>query len=62
MASDIQKCQANGKLITLSLGGAVANVGFGSASQAAAFAQTIWNMFLGAFIFFPDILTWLKNI
>lgn len=47
MASDIKKCQANGKLITLSLGGATANVGFDSADQAAGFANTIWNMFLG---------------
>jgi len=47
MASDIQKCQAKGKLVTISLGGATANVGFNSASQAAGFAQTIWDMFLG---------------
>lgn len=49
MASDIQKCQANGKLVTISLGGATASVGFGSADQAASFAQTIWDMFLGEF-------------
>ncbi|KAF4623693.1 hypothetical protein D9613_001655 [Agrocybe pediades] len=47
LASDIQKCQAKGKLITLSLGGATAKVGFDSASQASSFAATIWNMFLG---------------
>jgi chitinase len=48
MASDIQQCQAKGKIITLSLGGATAKVGFTSDSQAASFASTIWNMFLGA--------------
>ncbi|PPQ66111.1 hypothetical protein CVT26_010912 [Gymnopilus dilepis] len=47
MASDIKKCQAKGKLITLSLGGATAQVGFSSDSQASSFAKTIWNMFLG---------------
>ncbi|KAF8971508.1 glycoside hydrolase superfamily [Flammula alnicola] len=47
MASDIQKCQAKGKIVTLSLGGATAQVGFSSDSQAASFAHTIWNMFLG---------------
>ncbi|KDR84818.1 hypothetical protein GALMADRAFT_233211 [Galerina marginata CBS 339.88] len=46
MASDIQKCQAKGKIVTLSLGGATAKVGFTSDSQAAGFASTIWNMFL----------------
>ncbi|KAF9535506.1 glycoside hydrolase superfamily [Crepidotus variabilis] len=47
MAADIQKCQAKGKLITLSLGGATANVGFGNSGDAASFANTIWNLFLG---------------
>ncbi|PPQ63527.1 hypothetical protein CVT24_004755 [Panaeolus cyanescens] len=47
MASDIKKCQAKGKIITLSLGGATADVGFSSEGQAASFAKTIWNMFLG---------------
>ena len=48
LASDIKQCQANGKLITISLGGATAKVGFGSAGQAEDFAETVWNMFLGA--------------
>jgi chitinase len=47
MAADIQKCQAKGKILTISLGGADAKVGFDSDGQAADFAHTIWNMFLG---------------
>ncbi|KAG6815859.1 hypothetical protein H0H87_010715 [Tephrocybe sp. NHM501043] len=47
MADDITACQAKGKIITLSLGGASASVGFQSDSQATAFAQTIWDLFLG---------------
>jgi len=47
LATDIQHCQAKGKMVTLSLGGAGAQVGFSSDSQAAEFATTIWNMFLG---------------
>jgi len=47
MASDIQKCQEKGKILTLSLGGATANVGFNNDAQAAGFAKTIWDMFLG---------------
>ncbi len=47
LASDIKQCQAKGKMITISLGGATAKVGFNSAGQAQDFADTIWNMFLG---------------
>ncbi|RDB29076.1 Chitinase 1 [Hypsizygus marmoreus] len=47
LATDITACQAKGKIITLSLGGASASVGFQSDSQAISFAQTIWNLFLG---------------
>ncbi|KAG6902323.1 hypothetical protein C0995_001702 [Termitomyces sp. Mi166 len=47
MAADISACQAKGKIITLSLGGASASVGFQSDSQATTFAQTIWDLFLG---------------
>ncbi|KJA26015.1 glycoside hydrolase family 18 protein [Hypholoma sublateritium FD-334 SS-4] len=47
MASDIEQCQAKGKIVTLSLGGATAKVGFSSSSQASDFAHTIWNLFLG---------------
>ncbi|KAH8100033.1 glycoside hydrolase [Cristinia sonorae] len=47
LASDIQTCQAKGKIVTLSLGGATGAAGFTSDSQAQAFADTIWNTFLG---------------
>jgi chitinase len=47
LAKDIKQCQAKGKIVTLSLGGGSAQVGFNSDSQAAGFAKTIWNMFLG---------------
>ncbi|KAG6849008.1 hypothetical protein H0H93_012054 [Arthromyces matolae] len=47
LADDIQTCQAKGKIVTLSLGGATGNTQFTSASQASQFADTIWNLFLG---------------
>ncbi|KAJ7629207.1 glycoside hydrolase [Mycena polygramma] len=47
MAPDIQACQANGKIITLSIGGATGGIGFTSDNQAEAFAETVWNLFLG---------------
>lgn len=47
MAPDIKSCQARGKLITLSLGGADASTSFESDSQAEDFAQQIWDLFLG---------------
>ncbi|KAI0823065.1 class III chitinase [Trametes gibbosa] len=47
VASDIQTCQSKGKVVTLSLGGGGASVGFQSDSQAETFADTIWNDFLG---------------
>ncbi|TFY55037.1 hypothetical protein EVG20_g9469 [Dentipellis fragilis] len=47
MASQIAACQAKGKIVTLSLGGATGQVGFSSDSAAKSFADTIWNMFLG---------------
>ncbi|KIM48366.1 carbohydrate-binding module family 5 protein [Hebeloma cylindrosporum] len=47
LASDIRACQAKGKVVTLSLGGATGAVGFQSDSQATTFGQTIWDMFLG---------------
>ncbi|KAJ3775756.1 glycoside hydrolase family 18 protein [Lentinula raphanica] len=47
MASDIQTCQAAGKIITLSLGGATGANTFSSAAQAESFADLIWNLFLG---------------
>ncbi|KAJ3565156.1 hypothetical protein NP233_g7822 [Leucocoprinus birnbaumii] len=47
MAADIKACQAKGKIITLSLGGATGAASFTSDAQAQAFADTIWNLFLG---------------
>ncbi|KAF5377574.1 hypothetical protein D9615_005148 [Tricholomella constricta] len=47
LASDINACQAKGKIVTISLGGASASTGFQSDSQASTFAQTIWDLFLG---------------
>ncbi|RPD72443.1 glycoside hydrolase [Lentinus tigrinus ALCF2SS1-7] len=47
LAQDIKTCQAAGKIITLSLGGATGQVGFSSDSQAESFADQIWNLFLG---------------
>ena len=47
LASDIQSCQAAGKIVTISLGGATGSDTFESQSQATGFADTIWNLFLG---------------
>ncbi|KAH9053008.1 glycoside hydrolase [Lactarius deliciosus] len=47
LAPQIEACQKNGKIVTLSLGGADSKVGFSSDSQAQAFADQIWNLFLG---------------
>ncbi|KAG6845016.1 hypothetical protein H0H87_001537 [Tephrocybe sp. NHM501043] len=47
LADDIKTCQAKGKIITVSLGGATGDTSFSSNSQAEAFADTIWNLFLG---------------
>ncbi|TFK40066.1 glycoside hydrolase superfamily [Crucibulum laeve] len=47
MAADIKACQAKGKIITLSLGGATGAASFTSDAQAQTFADTIWNLFLG---------------
>ncbi|KAI7891555.1 class III chitinase [Mucor mucedo] len=47
IAPEIEYCQKKGKLITLSLGGATGGAGFQSDAQATAFADTIWNLFLG---------------
>jgi chitinase len=52
LATDIKQCQSKGKIVTLSLGGANAQVGFSSDAQAAGFATNIWNMFLGSSFFF----------
>ncbi|TCD70658.1 Chitinase 1 [Steccherinum ochraceum] len=47
VGNDIKTCQAKGKIVTLSLGGAGGAVGFSSDSQGETFADTIWNVFLG---------------
>ncbi|KZS93070.1 class III chitinase [Sistotremastrum niveocremeum HHB9708] len=47
LASSIQACQAKGKIVTLSLGGASGNNVFSSDAQAQSFADQIWNIFLG---------------
>ena len=47
LAADIKACQAKGKLVTLSLGGAAGAVSFTGDDQAREFAVTVWNLFLG---------------
>ncbi|KAF7975717.1 hypothetical protein HWV62_8679 [Athelia sp. TMB] len=47
LAADIQTCQAKGKIVTISLGGGAGSYGFTSDAQGQAFADTIWNIFLG---------------
>ena len=45
VSSDIATCQNLGKIVLLSLGGAVGTYGFSSSAQAASFATTLWNAF-----------------
>ena len=52
LSTDIKQCQSKGKIVTLSLGGGISQVGFNSDSQAAGFATNIWNMFLGSSVFY----------
>ncbi|KAF9442452.1 carbohydrate-binding module family 5 protein [Macrolepiota fuliginosa MF-IS2] len=47
LAPNIKTCQAKGKIVTLSLGGASGSTTFTDDSQAQQFADTIWNLFLG---------------
>ena len=47
MAADIKACQAKGKKIMISMGGATGGGTFSSKDQAESFAKTIWNLFLG---------------
>ncbi|KAI9501628.1 glycoside hydrolase superfamily [Coemansia spiralis] len=48
IGADIKACQANGKKIVLSLGGGnIYTYGLNSAAAGQAFADTVWNMFLG---------------
>ncbi|KAH8548638.1 chitinase 1 [Umbelopsis sp. PMI_123] len=47
IGQDIKTCQANGKKILLSLGGASGSYGFTSDAQGSAFADQLWNLFGG---------------
>lgn len=48
LASSIKNCQAKGKIVTISLGGAAAGVTtFTSDAEAEDFADTMWHVFLG---------------
>ena len=44
---DIKTCQDAGKIVLLSLGGAIGDYGFSSSSEAETFATTLWNLFGG---------------
>ncbi|KAF8492550.1 glycoside hydrolase superfamily [Russula emetica] len=46
MSSQIKQCQSKGKIVTLSLGGAISQIGFSTDSQGRTFADKIWDMFL----------------
>ncbi|PIA17923.1 glycoside hydrolase [Coemansia reversa NRRL 1564] len=45
MTKDIKYCQSQGKAVVISMGGASGAYGFGSESDGAQFADTVWNMF-----------------
>ena len=47
LASKITTCQQQGKVILLSLGGAIGTTTFTSDSQATGFAQQLWDLFGG---------------
>ncbi|KAF9648707.1 glycoside hydrolase [Thelephora ganbajun] len=47
LADDIRTCQARGKIVTLSLGGATGATQFTSDADAIAFADSLWNLFFG---------------
>ncbi|KAN0082356.1 glycoside hydrolase [Tylopilus felleus] len=47
LAAGIEQCQQAGKAVTLSIGGATGGVGFTSDSEGTAYAQVIWDIFLG---------------
>lgn len=47
IGEDIKYCQDQGKVVLLSLGGAVGTYGFSSDSEGTAFADTLWNKFGG---------------
>jgi len=45
LASNISMCQTGGKIVLLSLGGAIGTSTFSSDAQAVTFARTLWNLF-----------------
>ncbi|KAF9233637.1 glycoside hydrolase family 18 protein [Melanogaster broomeanus] len=47
LASGIEACQAAGKIVTISLGGATGGGGFASDAAGQAYAKIIWDLFLG---------------
>ncbi|AQZ12589.1 CTS1 (YLR286C) [Zygosaccharomyces parabailii] len=47
VAEDIKTCQDEGKIVLLSMGGAVGQYGFTSDDEAEEFAQTLWDTFGG---------------
>ena len=47
IGKDIKTCQDNGKIVLLSMGGAIGNYGFESDSEGQDFAKTLWNKFGG---------------
>ncbi|KAG9309744.1 glycoside hydrolase [Chiua virens] len=47
LASNIETCQNAGKIVTISLGGATGSASFADDSEGEAFAQIIWDLFLG---------------
>ncbi|KAK7032983.1 carbohydrate-binding module family 5 protein [Favolaschia claudopus] len=47
LEAGIKACQAAGKIVTLSIGGASGAATFSSDAQGTQFADTIWNLFLG---------------
>ncbi|EJD48950.1 glycoside hydrolase, partial [Auricularia subglabra TFB-10046 SS5] len=47
LAEDIKTCQAKGKIVTLSMGGATGGSTFTDEKQATDFADQIWDLFLG---------------
>ncbi|KAG9309716.1 glycoside hydrolase family 18 protein [Chiua virens] len=47
LATGIETCQKAGKIVTLSIGGATGGVGFTNNSEGQAYAQVIWDIFLG---------------
>ncbi len=44
---DIATCQSKGKIVLLSMGGGAGAYAFTSDAQGEAFAQTMWDLFLG---------------